>query len=71
MCEPECPNNAISMGFDIYQIDYDRCTECVGHYDEPTCLHVCPIDHAIIYDPDHQESKDVLLAKFNHLITKK
>ncbi|MDU7768053.1 MAG: YfhL family 4Fe-4S dicluster ferredoxin, partial [Serratia marcescens] len=37
MCEPECPNQAISMGDEIYQIDTDRCTECVGHYDTPTC----------------------------------
>lgn len=37
MCEPECPNQAISMGLDTYEIDPLRCTECVGHYDVPTC----------------------------------
>jgi ferredoxin len=35
VCEPECPNNAISQGDEIYIIDPDKCTECVGHYDTP------------------------------------
>jgi len=38
VCEPECPNNAIFMGIQIYQIDPAKCTECVGHYDEPQCV---------------------------------
>ncbi|MBL4817080.1 MAG: 4Fe-4S binding protein, partial [Shewanella sp.] len=29
MCEPECPNQAITMGEEIYEIDSDLCTECV------------------------------------------
>ena len=37
VCEPECPNQAISMGPEIYEIDPARCTECVGHFDEPQC----------------------------------
>ncbi|QHG92468.1 YfhL family 4Fe-4S dicluster ferredoxin [Coxiella endosymbiont of Amblyomma sculptum] len=44
VCEPECPNEAISMGESIYEIDPDRCTECVGHFDEPQCRQVCPVD---------------------------
>ena len=63
MCEPECPNQAIAMGDDIYHIDTDMCTECVGHYDEPQCINVCPID-CIIKDPNNVESEDELLAKF-------
>lgn len=43
MCEPECPNEAISMGEHIYEINSDKCTECVGHYETPTCQKVCPI----------------------------
>jgi Formate hydrogenlyase subunit 6/NADH:ubiquinone oxidoreductase 23 kD subunit (chain I) len=43
VCEPECPNNAISMGPQIYVIDPDLCTECVGHYDTPQCMEVCPV----------------------------
>lgn len=43
MCEPECPNEAISMGDSIYEINSDKCTECVGHYETPTCQKVCPI----------------------------
>lgn len=64
MCEPECPNQAISMGDNIYQIDPDRCTECVGHYDVPTCMKVCPIDNTIIKDPAHNETKEQLWEKF-------
>ncbi|WP_298440529.1 YfhL family 4Fe-4S dicluster ferredoxin [uncultured Ferrimonas sp.] len=63
MCEPECPNQAIAMGEEIYQIDPNLCTECVGHYDKPTCVSVCPID-CIDPDPEHAEDQDTLLAKF-------
>ena len=51
VCEPECPNQAISMGPAIYVIDPKRCTECVGHFDEPQCVQVCPVD-CIPKDPD-------------------
>lgn len=67
MCEPECPNDAISMGFETYQIDPSRCTECVGHYDHSTCQSVCPINNVIILDPEHIETPEQLLEKFNHL----
>ena len=42
VCEPECPNEAISQGAEIYEIDPNKCTECVGHYDTPQCVEVCP-----------------------------
>ncbi|UUO24642.1 YfhL family 4Fe-4S dicluster ferredoxin [Colwellia sp. M166] len=63
MCDPECPNEAISMGDDVYEIDVEKCTECVGHYDKPTCVSVCPID-CIKPDPEKVEDEDTLLAKF-------
>ena len=44
VCEPECPNGAISQGEEIYVIDPNLCTECVGHFDEPQCQQVCPVD---------------------------
>ena len=66
MCDPECPNQAIYMGDKIYQIDPDKCTECVGHYDQPTCVSVCPID-CIKKDPNHVESLDELAEKFVRL----
>lgn len=62
VCEPECPNESISEGSDIYVIDSEKCTECVGYFDEPQCIEVCPVD-CIISDPDHQETKEQLLAK--------
>ena len=67
MCEPECPNEAISMGAEIYQIDPMRCTECVGHYETPTCQLVCPIDNTIAIDPAWVESNEQLWDKFVQL----
>ncbi|TCT06281.1 YfhL family 4Fe-4S dicluster ferredoxin [Paralcaligenes ureilyticus] len=66
VCETQCPNQAISMGPDIYIINPDMCTECVGHFGEPQCQVVCPVD-CIEVDPQHQESQAVLLARFQAL----
>jgi len=62
-CEPECPNNAITAGDAIYEINPDLCTECVGYFDEPQCKSVCPIDEAIVVNPAYQETKEELLKK--------
>ena len=66
VCEPVCPNGAISMGEEIYVIDASRCTECVGHFDKPQCQEVCPVD-CIPLDPEHVESPETLLEKFQRL----
>jgi len=66
VCEPECPNSAIYMGELIYEIDPDRCTQCVGHYDTPQCQEVCPVD-CIPLDPEHQETQEELMEKFRRL----
>ena len=68
VCEPECPNQAISMGPEIYVIDPARCTECIGHFDEPQCVAVCPVE-CIPKDPDHEEGEDQLMAKYLRLKT--
>ncbi len=62
VCEPACPNAAISMGEEHYQIDHSRCTECVGHYDEPQCVSLCPVD-CIPVDPSHTETREELYRK--------
>ena len=67
VCEPECPNGAIYQGIEIYQIDPHKCTECVGHFDTPQCVEVCPVD-CIPLDLDHAESRDELQAKFMRLV---
>ena len=48
MCVPECPNEAISMGVKHYQVDPLLCTECIGYYDKPTCIAVCPLDCIVL-----------------------
>jgi len=66
VCEPECPNAAISQGDEIYVIDPALCTECVGHYDTPQCVEVCPVD-CIPKDPDNEETEDELRAKYERI----
>ncbi len=70
VCEPQCPNDAIYMGAEIYEINPSLCTECVGHFDEPQCQVVCPVE-CIILDPDHPEDQAMLLAKYHQLTTTK
>jgi ferredoxin len=70
VCEPECPNEAISQGEEIYMIDPKRCTECLGHFDTPQCVEVCPVD-CIIIDPDVVESKEQLHLKYLQLMQAK
>lgn len=66
VCEPECPNGAIYQGEEIYVIDPNKCTECVGHYDVPQCQQVCPID-CIPLDPEHMETEEDLKIKYTKL----
>jgi ferredoxin len=66
VCEPECPNAAISQGEETYVINPDQCTECVGHYETSQCVEVCPVD-CIIADPNHPETPDALLKKYQKL----
>jgi len=67
VCEPECPNEAIFMGEEIYEIHTHLCTECVGHYDTPQCVEVCPVE-CIPKDPNNEESQEQLLLKYNQLM---
>jgi ferredoxin len=66
VCEPACPNEAISEGDDIYVIDPDLCTECIGHFDEPQCVVICPVD-CIPHDPNHVETESDLLSKYKRI----
>ena len=66
VCEPECPNNAIYQGLQIYEINPELCTECVGHFDVPQCQEVCPVD-CIPMNPQFIESKEALLLKYYQL----
>lgn len=68
--EPECPNDAISAGEEIYVIDPHKCTECVGHFDKPQCQIVCPVD-CIPLNPDVVESKEQLMEKYLRLTATK
>ncbi len=70
VCEPVCPNEAISQGAEIYEINPDLCTECVGHFDKPQCQQVCPIN-CIPLDPDHRESHLELLEKYQRIVARR
>jgi len=62
VCESACPNQAISMGPEFYRIDPDRCTECIGHFDEPQCVMLCPVA-CIPVNPERIETREQLMAK--------
>ena len=66
VCEPACPNQAISMGPEYYLIDPQRCTECIGHFDQPQCVVLCPVA-CIPVDPQRLESTAQLWSKFRDL----
>ena len=77
-CEPECPNTAIYQGGvewqapdgsmrpalsnDIFYIVPEKCTECVGFYDQEACAKVCPVD-CCVPDPERPESEAALLER--------
>ncbi len=67
VCEPECPNGAISQGVDIYEINPALCTECVGHFDTSQCVEVCPVD-CIPLDPENIETQQQLLDKYHRIV---
>ncbi|MBK6852837.1 MAG: YfhL family 4Fe-4S dicluster ferredoxin [Burkholderiales bacterium] len=67
VCEPECPNQAIYLGEHIYEIDPNRCTECVGHFDTPQCVQVCPVS-CIPINPQRVETREQLQAKYEALM---
>ena len=69
VCEPVCPNQAIFQGEVIYEIKPTHCTECVGHFNEPQCVAVCPVD-CILVNADYPESAETLLAKYHQLTAK-
>jgi ferredoxin len=66
VCEPECPNDAISPGEEYYEIDPMLCTECVGHFETSQCVEVCPVD-CIPFNPEFEETREQLLIKYKHL----
>lgn len=70
VCEPECPNDAIYQGEEIYEINPNLCTQCVGHYDEPQCQQVCPVD-CILIDEENPESPEQLMVKYEKIIAEK
>jgi ferredoxin len=61
-CEPECPNEAISEGDDIYVIDPELCTECVGFHEQEACQAVCPVE-CCLPNPGRVEAETDLLAR--------
>ena len=85
-CEPECPNTAIYQGGieydaldgakhaalanEIFYIVPDKCTECVGHFEEPQCVQLCPVACIPIH-PDFTESREQLWAKYRMLVSLK
>ena len=70
VCEPECPNDAIYQGQEIYQIKPSLCTECEGHFDTSQCVVVCPVA-CIEVDSAHKETREELREKFHRITATK
>lgn len=70
VCEPECPNDAIYQGEEIYEINSELCTECVGHFETSQCVEVCPVE-CIPLNPDVVETREALVLKYEWLTGKK
>jgi len=66
VCVPVCPNDAIYQGELIFEIEPSKCTECVGHFAEPQCVAICPVN-CIIPDLAYPENKQELLEKYQRL----
>jgi ferredoxin len=62
--DADAPQSPKSM--DVYYIVTDKCTECVGFFDEPQCAAVCPVD-CCIKDEDNVETPEELLEKKKYL----
>ncbi len=68
VCEPACPNHAISAGKEYYVINPELCTECVGHYDSPRCVELCPVE-CIPLNPEYSETREELMAKYQTIVS--
>jgi len=66
-CRLACPSGSISQGDEVYVIDPMLCTECVGYYDSAQCVEACP-ESCIIKDPDHEETRQELMDKYERII---
>ncbi len=62
VCEPECPNDAITEGEETFVIDPELCTECVGFHGAEQCAEVCPVD-CCVPDPNNLEKESVLFER--------
>jgi ferredoxin len=62
VCEPECPNEAITEGEETFVIDPALCTECVGFHGKEQCAEVCPVD-CCVPDPNNLEPEEELLKR--------
>ena len=57
VCEPECPNEAISEADPIYVIDAEKCTECADVEEGPQCVKWCPKEALELTTPDQRSQK--------------
>jgi ferredoxin len=44
---------AISEKGGTFIIDPAKCTECIGHFDTPQCVAVCPVDETCVVDKNY------------------
>jgi len=55
-CLDECPTESIvdndenPTGEDIYYVNAETCSECIGSNDSPACAEACPTEGCIVWD---------------------
>ncbi len=53
-CQDVCPSDAITQGSTQFHIDALACTECTGHYADPQCASICPVEQALLDGQGHE-----------------
>ncbi|WP_185873207.1 4Fe-4S binding protein [Blattabacterium cuenoti] len=55
-------NNPIKNN--IYFIVKEKCTECIGFYDTPQCIEICPVNCCVLDSKNIETKKDLIKKKF-------
>ncbi len=68
-CLDECPTESIvdndenPTGADIYYVNPETCTECIGDNDAPACADACPTEGCIVWDVREDQGNPVREGK--------
>jgi ferredoxin len=67
-CPVACPTGAIKLDGTHYQIDSSLCNNCVGYYQVPQCVAICPTNGGCV--PNPQDYWQQWFSNYNSLISR-